>query len=137
MSADGAMVQVKNGEWREEMIDYPHFRQQGIPIGSGIVESGNNVVMQRRMKLAGMRWAGGNLNPMLALRVAIWSEIETHFLANKHHPLAQESDTSQTQSVSDSDVENLQKLALRFRKKRPWQNHRWIYPHRQPLLHRN
>lgn len=53
---------------RMDMIDYPHFRRQQIPIGSGIGESGNKVVMQRRMKQAGMRWAESSLNPLLALR---------------------------------------------------------------------
>jgi hypothetical protein len=53
---------------RLDLIDYPHFRRQQIPIGSGIGESGNKVVMQRRMKQAGMRWAESSLNPMLALR---------------------------------------------------------------------
>ena len=58
-------------ERREVMIDYPHFRQKQIPIGSGIVESGHKVVNQRRMKQAGMRWAEENLNPMFVLRMAI------------------------------------------------------------------
>lgn len=53
---------------REKMIDYPHFRKIEVPIGSGIGESGHKVVMQRRMKQAGMRWAEENINPMLALR---------------------------------------------------------------------
>lgn len=53
---------------RLALIDYPHFRRQQLPIGSGIAESGNKVVMQRRMKQAGMRWAESSLNPMLALR---------------------------------------------------------------------
>jgi hypothetical protein len=53
---------------RLDLIDYPHFRRQQLPIGSGIAESGNKVVMQRRMKQAGMRWAESSLNPMLTLR---------------------------------------------------------------------
>ena len=53
---------------RVEMLDYAHFRNQGLPIGSGSVESGHKVVFQRRMKGAGMRWAEPNLDPMLALR---------------------------------------------------------------------
>ena len=51
---------------RQGMIDYPHFRKIAVPLGSGIVESGHKVVMQRRMKQAGMRWDEANLNPMLA-----------------------------------------------------------------------
>ena len=58
---------------RLEMMDYPHFRKLGYPIGSGNVESGHRVVVQRRMKGGGMRWAEGNIDPMLALRSAICS----------------------------------------------------------------
>lgn len=53
---------------RLPMLDYAHFRRQGLPIGSGSVESGHKVVFQRRMKGAGMRWAEQHLDPMLSLR---------------------------------------------------------------------
>ena len=59
---------------RRAMIDYPHFRQARIPIGSGIAESGHKVVMQRRMKQAGMRWAEASVNPILALRTILCNE---------------------------------------------------------------
>ena len=63
---------------RREQIDYPHFRRCGYPIGSGTVESGHKVVIQRRMKQAGMRWHPDSVNPMLALRSTIcnhrWDE---------------------------------------------------------------
>lgn len=76
---------------RIDMIDYPHFRRQQVPIGSGIAESGNNVVMQRRMKQAGMRWAETSLNPMLTLRNLLcnqrwtrgWRDIYQQRLANE------------------------------------------------------
>jgi hypothetical protein len=57
-------------EKREAHMQYPSYQQQGWPIGSGIVESGNKVVMQERMKGAGMHWAPAHVNPMLALRTA-------------------------------------------------------------------
>ena len=53
---------------REQMIDYPHFRNRGLPIGSGAVESSHKQVVQSRMKQAGMRWAEHHVDPMLALR---------------------------------------------------------------------
>jgi hypothetical protein len=59
---------------RLPMMDYPHFRKRGFPIGSGNVESGHTVVVQRRMKGAGMRWAEGNIDPMLALRSAVCNQ---------------------------------------------------------------
>src|SRR5205823_10917051 len=57
-------------EKRQAHMQYPRYQQQGWPIGSGIVESGNKVVMQERMKGAGMHWAPAHVNPMLALRTA-------------------------------------------------------------------
>lgn len=63
---------------RLEMIDYPFFQRRGYPIGSGCVESGHKVVVQRRLKGAGMRWALHHVDPLLALRDLVcnrrWSE---------------------------------------------------------------
>ncbi len=59
---------------RLQMLDYPHFRRRGYPIGSGSVESGHKVVVQSRMKGAGMRWAEHNLNSMLSLRDLLCSD---------------------------------------------------------------
>lgn len=53
---------------RQQMIDYPYFQDRGYPIGSGSVESGHKLVVQARMKGAGMRWAAHHVDPMLALR---------------------------------------------------------------------
>lgn len=61
-------------ERRLAMMDYPHFRRLQIPIGSRNVESGHKVVMQKRMKQAGMRWAEASLNPMLALRTTLCNQ---------------------------------------------------------------
>ena len=69
---------------REQQIQYPIFQAQGWPIGSGIVESGNKLVVEARLKGAGMHWAEQHVNPMLALRNIVcsnrwkeeWSKIE-------------------------------------------------------------
>jgi len=53
---------------RGEMIRYAHFRAQGYPIGSGSVESAHILVVQSRMKQAGMRWEPSHVNSMLAMR---------------------------------------------------------------------
>ena len=50
------------------------FRRQGLPIGSGLVESANKVVVEARLKGAGRRWAEANVDALLALRGAICSE---------------------------------------------------------------
>lgn len=53
---------------RQNQIEYAQFRAEGHPIGSGIVESANKLVVQARLKGAGMHWQRVNVNPMLALR---------------------------------------------------------------------
>jgi len=53
---------------RLAQIRYADFRAAGYPIGSGMVESGNKLVVEARLKGAGMHWERGNVNPMVALR---------------------------------------------------------------------
>lgn len=70
---------------RWAQAQYAAFRAQGLPIGSGCVESGHSVVMQARMKGRGMRWAPAHVNPLLALRCALvndrWADRWTHLTA--------------------------------------------------------
>lgn len=61
-------------EKRAPLLCYPHFQAQGWPIGSGCVESGNKLVVEARLKGAGMHWARPHVNPMLSLRNAVCSE---------------------------------------------------------------
>lgn len=61
-------------EKRTAMMDYPEYQRQGWPIGSGSVESGNKLVVEARLKGAGMHWARSHVNPMLSLRNAICSD---------------------------------------------------------------
>lgn len=53
---------------RLSLMQYPLFRRAGWPIGSGMVESANKVVVEARLKGTGMRWERTNVNPMLTLR---------------------------------------------------------------------
>jgi hypothetical protein len=66
-------------ETRTAQLQYPQFQAEGLPIGSGSVESAHTVVVEARLKGAGMRWARANVNPMLALRNAVcndrWAEV--------------------------------------------------------------
>jgi hypothetical protein len=55
-------------EKRLDLMQYPIFTQQGLPIGSGAIESGNKLVVEARLKGAGMHWALQNVNPRLGLR---------------------------------------------------------------------
>lgn len=61
-------------EKRVGQMQYPTYAAAGWPLGSGVVESANNVVMEARMKGAGMRWARAHVNPMLALRNIVYSD---------------------------------------------------------------
>jgi len=56
---------------REAHMQYPTYQEAGWPIGSGSVESANKLVVEARLKGAGMRWARQNVNPMLVLRNAV------------------------------------------------------------------
>lgn len=130
-------------EKRKTMIDYPHFRQEGIPIGSGIVESGHKVVMQRRMKQAGMRWAENSLNPMLALRMAIcnqtwpaqWQAVRTSAPQRKSQkrldnlPVLNKPDPVSV--ITEADSQRLIKLAHKIKSqskpKHSWHGHDWIF----------
>jgi hypothetical protein len=59
---------------REMLMQYPQFRRDGWPIGSGMVESANKNVVEVRLKGTGMHWERKNVNPMLALRTAICND---------------------------------------------------------------
>ena len=68
-------------EARQAQMQYPQFVADGWPIGSGIVASANKLVVEDRLKGAGMHWEERNVNPMLALRNAVchgrWDETWT------------------------------------------------------------
>jgi hypothetical protein len=89
--AQGITANLAYLEKRENQMQYPLFQAQGWPIGSGIVESGNKLVVEARLKGSGMHWAGENVNPMLALRNILcsdrwheeWPKIEAHLRLQK------------------------------------------------------
>lgn len=54
---------------RSQYLDYAGALAQGLPIGSGEIESGNRSVLQARLKLSGAWWKVENAEKMLALRV--------------------------------------------------------------------
>jgi hypothetical protein len=51
-------------------IDYAKFKEMGLPIGSGIVESACKWLIQQRFKGVGMRWSEDGFNHLLHLRLA-------------------------------------------------------------------
>lgn len=79
LQQDGIREHLGYFQKRAAMMQYPQFHQLGWPIGSGMVESANKLVVEARLKGAGKRWQPNNVNPMLALRNAVcnerWSEL--------------------------------------------------------------
>ena len=51
-------------------IQYRQFKKQGLPIGSGMVESACKWLIQQRFKGTGMRWSEDGFNHLLHLRLA-------------------------------------------------------------------
>lgn len=91
---DGAAGYLRR---RRRQITYADFQTQGYPIGSGMVESANKLVVEQRLKGAGMHWSRRNVTPMLALRAVLctgeWEEVWPalwHHLCNQAHARARQ-----------------------------------------------
>jgi hypothetical protein len=54
---------------RTNQLDYKTAIENGLPIGSGEIESAHRYVIQERLKLPGAWWKAANVNSMLALRI--------------------------------------------------------------------
>ena len=64
---------VRNGHRyltnRTDCLDYPRALKLGLPIGSGMIESGHRHVLQARLKKAGAAWLVENADHIANLRV--------------------------------------------------------------------
>jgi hypothetical protein len=64
---------VRNGHRyltnRTDCLDYPRALKLGLPIGSGIIESGHRHVLQARLKKAGTAWLVEHADQIANLRV--------------------------------------------------------------------
>ena len=71
---------------RKDNLDYAGARAQGLPIGSGEVESGHKHVIQQRLKIAGAWWTLEHAEAMLRLRTTRankdWDRYWTKFANN-------------------------------------------------------
>ena len=68
-------------------IDYVAYQKKGYFIGSGAIESGNKIILQDRLKRAGMRWNTPTAQALLTLKTkaesGLWfSDVEKPFLAH-------------------------------------------------------
>jgi hypothetical protein len=63
------VLRVERGYFatNQERMDYPAFRERGLPIGSGAVESAARHLVQDRLKRAGMRWSEPGAQAVLAV----------------------------------------------------------------------
>jgi hypothetical protein len=58
-----------------DKINYPVYKSKGYFVGSGAIESANKVVVQRRLKQAGMRWSVDGAQALLTLRAKVESNL--------------------------------------------------------------
>jgi len=56
-----------------ERMKYKAFKDQGLFVGSGVIEAGCKNVIGKRLKQSGMHWSVGGANAIIALRCAILS----------------------------------------------------------------
>jgi hypothetical protein len=71
---DGAKtLETERGYFRTNAVRtrYATYRDQGLPVGSGAVESAAKHLVQQRMKRAGMRWSDVGARAILHLRCAL------------------------------------------------------------------
>jgi hypothetical protein len=59
---------------RVEQMKYEQYQKQGLPIGSGAVESSCKQLVTARCKQAGMRWSQAGVDSILALRCFVVNE---------------------------------------------------------------
>lgn len=62
----------------EKRMQYHLFKEKGLLIGSGAIESAHKDVLQKRLKLSGQRWTKQGLQQMAQLRVAYKSNNWNH-----------------------------------------------------------
>jgi hypothetical protein len=55
---------------RLDQLDYPAALRSGLPLGSGMIESGNRHILHRRIKLAGAWWLPRNVHLIAHLRTS-------------------------------------------------------------------
>lgn len=57
----------------QHRMQYAHYRELGLMIGSGPVEAGCKVVVGARLRQSGMRWSSAGADHVLAIRTAVLS----------------------------------------------------------------
>lgn len=57
----------------KERMRYKKFREQGLFVGSGVIEAGCRAVIGQRLKQSGMHWTVNHANNIIALRCCMFS----------------------------------------------------------------
>jgi hypothetical protein len=72
------------------LMNYAHYRRQGLPIGSGVTEAACKTVFTQRIKRSGMRWGNEFGQVIVDLRViylsGIWDEVVGRDLCSRPQP---------------------------------------------------
>lgn len=75
-------------ETNRHRMDYKAYRDGGLLIGSGAIESANKAVVQARLKRAGQRWTKPGAQDVLNLRTCWmsgrWSIVETYLEPHRY-----------------------------------------------------
>lgn len=74
----------------KDKMRYEMFKEQGLCIGSGAIESANKYVVQRRLKQAGMKWTEENANYMVHLRAEYINNLMDAHYWIRNNPLMDE-----------------------------------------------
>jgi hypothetical protein len=81
----------KHTKW----MQYASYRQQGMPIGSGVTEAACKTVFAERLKRSGMTWGRAGGQVIIDLRVlvlsGVWQPTHQTYLASRPQPTAVES----------------------------------------------
>lgn len=76
----------KHAQW----MKYTAYRQQGLPIGSGVTEAACKTVFAERLKRSGMTWSRAGGQVIVDLRVlvlsSVWDEAHKAYLGSRSAP---------------------------------------------------
>ena len=142
-SAKGTAIRYLGS--RQDQIRYATFQKQGLPIGSGMVESAGKLVVEARLKGSGMHWRPRHLTPLLALRSRLcsgqwdqtWLRIHQHWRQETRDRQRQQRRVRQAQRSSEQPMTEIDLPLTHPREKtirdghptsaHPWYGHRDIF----------
>ena len=77
---DAAQKELNYFENNKARIDYGRYQEEGLPIGSGLVEGSCKFVVGKRFKGSGMRWKKEDNESVLEVRLALLNgRLRQHF----------------------------------------------------------